>query len=79
MNQYKQHEIKLAHEIAEALNDWGALQFHLSNARNYPESFLREQLDLVLNKDEKDIHTTRARYYTWLINNRGKKNGGARD
>jgi hypothetical protein len=57
-------ETKLAYEIATALNDLDSIDWHISNAKKYPESFLREKLADVLSR--KDIYNP-AKYFNWSI------------
>jgi len=58
------HEVKLAYEIAQALNDMHSIDWHLACARKYSERLLREKLNEVLSK--KDVKNP-AKYYTYLV------------
>lgn len=64
-------EVALAYEIARALNDLKSIDWHISCAKKYNESLLREKLDYVLSR--KDIDNP-AGYYTYLIKLYGKRN-----
>lgn len=66
--EYTEQELKLADEIATTLNDWKALQMHRQYARLYKESCLREKLAVVMATPDRRILTTRAKYYTYLVN-----------
>lgn len=75
--QYEPHEIKLAREIADALQDWDSLPMHLQYVRRYKEEYLRKKLQIVLSIDERKIRTNRAAYYNFLVRE-GDKHGNAR-
>lgn len=62
-------ETALAYEIARALNDTKSIDWHISCAQKYSESFLREKLDYVLSKEG---IRNRAGYYNYLIKLHGK-------
>lgn len=74
---YDQHEIRLANEIADTLNDRDSLQYHLQNARKFKEEFLRRVLMKVLSIPEKQIRRSRAALYTFLIS-QSSGNGDSR-
>lgn len=63
-------ETKLAYEIAEILDDMISIDWHIRKCNEYPESFLRKQLNTVLKS--KKILTSRAAYYNYLVNLHGK-------
>jgi hypothetical protein len=67
-NNYEQHEIRLANELAETLKDREALQFYLTLTRKYQESRLRQILAKVMSIDEKQIRKTRGALFTFLVN-----------
>jgi hypothetical protein len=62
-----QEETNLAHHIASALHDTDAMRLHQKLVRKHPKSVLLEVLDYVLNKPRKDITSSRAAYYNYLI------------
>lgn len=62
-------EERLAYEIANTLDDMHSLKLHLSFAKRYSEKRLRNILNFVMNKPANKIETTRARYYTFLVQN----------
>lgn len=74
---YDQHEIRLANEIADTLNDRDSLQYHLQNARKFKEEFLRRVLMKVLSIPENQIRRSRAALYTFLIS-QSSRNGDSR-
>lgn len=72
--QYDPHEIKLAHEIADTLQDQDSLVLHLQYARRYKEEYLRKILNKVMSMDERKIRKSRAALYTFLVK-QGDKHG----
>jgi hypothetical protein len=79
MNQhYDPHEIKLANEIADTLEDRDSITMHLLYVRKYKEEFLRRILNKVMALPENKIRRSRAALYTFLIN-QGRSHGDARD
>ncbi len=62
-------EVALAYEIAHALDDLKSIDWHISCAKKYPHSLLREKLVYVLSR--KDIDN-RPGYYNKLIQLYGK-------
>jgi hypothetical protein len=58
---------KLAYEIASALKDLDALQYHELLVEKYSEDFLREMMTKVLTVPEKDIRKSRGALYTSLV------------
>ncbi len=75
---YDPHEIKLAHEISETLNDQNSLALHLQYVRKFKEGYLRKILNKVMSLDEKKIRKNRAALYTFLVN-QGASHGSAGD
>ncbi len=73
---YDPYEIRLAHEIAEALKDRDSIALHLQYVRRYKEEFLRKILAKVLSLDESKIRKNRAALYTFLINQASKYGDG---
>ena len=69
---YDPYEIKLAHEIADALKDHDSIPLHLQHVRKYKEAFLRKILAKVMSVDERKIKRSRAALYTFLINQSSK-------
>ena len=68
MNQLSQKEQEqLALEIARALDDTDALPYHLKLVRRHPKEVLIAEMEYVLAKPRKDITTSRAAYYNYLI------------
>lgn len=65
---YDPYEIKLAHEIADTLNDRDSIALHLQYVRKYQETFLRKILAKVMAIPESKIKRSRAALYTFLIN-----------
>jgi hypothetical protein len=68
---FSQQEMKLAQEIAEALDDWGSLQLFLQFARQYKEEHLRKILENVMNVEQSNIRKTRGALFTHLVKNHG--------
>lgn len=73
--EYDPYELKLAREIAHALNDLDSFPLHLLYVRKYKEEHLRKTLQKVLAVDERKIKRSRAALYTYLIS-RGDQYGG---
>lgn len=71
---YDPHEVRLANEIAETLEDRDSLALHLQYVRKYKESFLRKTLAKVMALPEHKIRKTRAALFVFLIN-QGASNG----
>lgn len=65
---YHPHEIQLAREFAEMLEDKDSITLHLQYARKYKEEFLRRILNKVMSLPENKIKRSRAALYTFLIN-----------
>ena len=74
--EYDPYELKLAREIAYALNDADSLVLHLQYVRKYKEEHLRKTLQKVLSIEESKIKRSRAALYTFLIS-RGDQYGSA--
>lgn len=74
---YEPHEIKLANEIADTLQDHDSITMHLQYVRKYKEVFLRKILNKVMALDASQIRKSRAALYTFLIN-QGSRQGDAR-
>jgi exonuclease V gamma subunit len=58
---------KLAHEIAETLEDWEAEPLYLTFAKQVPEEQLRKILRKVLSIPEEKIRRTRGALFTYLV------------
>ncbi len=71
---YSNQEIKLANEIAAALDDRESIQMHLQYTARYQESFLRRILTKVMSIPEQNIRRTRGALYTFLVNQHGGNN-----
>ena len=71
MIQYEPHEIRLANEIAETLNDRDALPVFLTYTRKYQESHLRRLLAKVMAIPETSIRKSRGALFTFLVNQHG--------
>lgn len=67
MNNYQPHEIALANEIANTLQDRDALPLYLRYTRQYNEVFLRRVLAKVMNIEERKIRKTRGALFTFLV------------
>jgi hypothetical protein len=75
---YAPYEIRLAREIAEALNDVSSLPYHLQMVLKYKEEFLRDNLMKALTVAEDQIKKSRAALYVYLIN-QGSRYGDSRN
>jgi hypothetical protein len=64
---YTPQEKKLAHEIADVLNDHHALEVHLNFAAKYQEDFLRKMLLRTMSIPEHKIRRSRAALYMSLV------------
>jgi len=76
-------EIQLAHEISERLNDPNSLTQYLKYAQEVPHEFLRQKLNYVCSIPDRKITTSRAAYFTFLVEqlkerNSRSNNGGSR-
>ena len=65
-------EDKLAHELANALNDLEALPFYRSCVLKYSEEHLRKLLQRVLSVPEQQIRKTRGALFTFLLLQHGQ-------
>ena len=72
-NMEQSKEVALAYEIAEKLNDLKSIDWHISIAKRFNESLLREKLNEVLSKSYID---NPAAYYNKLIQRHGKHSRG---
>lgn len=66
---YTKEQEDIAQEIAYKLNDPGGMGLYLKYAKTIPREILAERLDRVLTMPDYRINTTRARYFTHLIEN----------
>jgi len=66
-NLYTPNEIRLAHELARALNDEKSLAFYLSCTKKYPQEFLTVTMAHVCTLPSYSIKTTRARLFTAIV------------
>jgi hypothetical protein len=71
-SKYTTEQLRLAHEIAETLNDQESLLLFLSFTQKYHESFLRKTLAKVMQIPEHKIRRTRGALYTFLVTRSGK-------
>lgn len=67
MKDYAPQEVRLANEIADALDDRGSLQLFLHFAEKYKEVHLRKLLEKVLSVPERKIKKTRGALFTFLV------------
>lgn len=67
MNNYHPHEVALANEIANTLQDRDALPLYLRYTRQYKEVFLRRILEKVMSIEERKIRKTRGALFTYLV------------
>ena len=67
MKDYAPQEIRLANEIADALNDKGSLQLFLHFAEKYKEEHLRTILEKVMSIPQRKIKKTRGALFTYLV------------
>ncbi len=76
---YLPHEILLANELAETLQDLKSLSFYLSLTKRHSEAFLRETLATVMGVDESKIWKSRGALFNRLVNPKqyGDDNFGA--
>jgi DNA-binding MltR family transcriptional regulator len=64
---YAPQEIRLAYEIAEALNDRASVPLYLHFAHTYLEEDLRKLLERVLSVPDEKIKKTRGALFTYLV------------
>jgi hypothetical protein len=69
MNEYENHEIVLANEIADCLNDRESLPLYLGFARKYKDEHLRKILKRVMSIPDEQIKKTRGALFTFIVNN----------
>lgn len=69
-------EVRLANEIADALNDRGSLMLFLHFTRKYKEEYLKKILEKVMSIPEEKIKKTRGALYTYLITHYDSTNHG---
>lgn len=74
MDDYAPQEIRLAHEIAEALDDEASVTLFLQFSQKYKEEFLRKLLERVLSIPEEKIKKTRGALFTYLVTSHEHKN-----
>ncbi len=70
---YSDYELRLAREIAEPLDDFDSMPYHLQNVRMFSESFLRKQLQTALSIPKQNIKKSRAALYTYLVTKNSKR------
>jgi hypothetical protein len=75
-DEYAPQEIRLAHEIAEALNDEPSVPLYLHFTRKYKEEHLRKLLERVLSIPERKIKKTRGALFTYLVTYHENKHSG---
>lgn len=66
---YTPTEVKLAHELADALDDRKSLAFYLTCTKKYPKEYLLATLAHVCALPAHSVRTTRARLFTNIITN----------
>jgi hypothetical protein len=71
MNNANSQQIKLAHEIADTLNDPEAFPLYLIYTQKYQEPFLRKILARVMSIPDRKIRRTRGALFTFLVNQHG--------
>lgn len=67
MNIYQPHEVALANEIANTLQDRDALPLYLRYTQKYKEVFLRRTLNKVMSIEQSKIRKTRGALFTFLV------------
>lgn len=67
MNTYEPHEVALANEIANTLQDRDALPLYHKYTQRYKEAFLRRTLDKVMSIEQSKIRKTRGALFTYLV------------
>jgi len=76
---YSQEDMQLAHEIADRLEDPGALTQFLRFAKQYPHDFLRKSLEVACSIPAHQIISSRAAIFVNRVNNFRDTNGYARN
>ena len=64
---YTQKQLRLAHEIAEALNDKESISLFLAYTQKYDEEFLRKKLLRVMSVPQHKIWKSRAALFVNLV------------
>lgn len=77
MTEYSPQEMRLAHELAETLDDRDALPLYLQFTRKFQEAHLRRILAKVMAIDATKIRKTRGALFTYLITKNGNNNSGS--
>ena len=72
-HEYTPHEIRLAHELAETLQDHDSLACYLQYTRRFSEEHLRKTLAKVMSIEETSIRKSRGALYTYLVNGYGRR------
>lgn len=67
MNIHQPHEVALANEIANTLQDRDALPLYLKYTQKYKEVFLRRTLNKVMSIEQSKIRKTRGALFTFLV------------
>lgn len=65
---YTPQEIKLAHELADALDDRVSLSFYLASTKKHSHRILRAALQHVLALPEESIRKSRGALFNHIIN-----------
>lgn len=68
----KTNDKKLAYELAEALNDTGALTVYQGFVEKYKKAFLYEVLAKVMSVPEHKIRRSRGALFTYLVQQHAK-------
>lgn len=76
MTEHSPQSIRLAYEIAEALDDEGSIPLFLYYADKYNELLLRKVLTRVLAVPQEKIKKTRGALFTYLMSQHENKNPG---
>jgi hypothetical protein len=76
MADFAPQEIRLAHEIADTLDDRNSVQLFLYFTQKYTEDHLRKVLNKVMAIPERKIKKTRGALFTYLISQH--ENGNSR-
>lgn len=67
---YTPEEIKLAHEIARALNDQPSITFYLACTKKYSHRVLRDVLNHVLSLPKEEIRKSRGALFNYIISHK---------
>lgn len=76
-NAYTPEDIQLAHEIAERLQDPGALTQFLNFTKEFPHPVLRQSLDVACSVPDDEVYRSRAAIFVNRMKNY-RRSGGAR-